>query len=225
VTDPSAYPRIPHLTAGRGTKDDRVLESAKMRSMLSKPVLVEEKLDGANVALWAADHRVECSLRSGPSGIDRARQLGPLRAWVAQRTGALYDLLADGSILYAEWLYLTHTVHYTLLPNYLIALDVRQPNGSFLLPDERTQVCGEAHLSVPPELWRGVLENAKAIESMIGSSCWANDTAEGVIVRTLDGSEPRIAKLLRPNFTRVDNASWKRARPRNRLADQEASWH
>jgi hypothetical protein len=196
-----------------------------MRSMLNKPTLVEEKLDGANVALWAADHQVKCGLRSGPGSIDRAGQLGPLRAWVAQRTDALYDLLADGSILYAEWLYLTHTVHYTSLPDYLIALDLRQPNGSFLLPDERTKVCGKAHLSVPPELRRGVLENAKVIEGMIGSSHWGHDTAEGVIVRTLDGSDPRIAKLLRSNFTPADNATWKRARSRNRLADQEASWH
>ena len=54
--------------------------------MLARPVLVEEKLDGANVVVWLEDERIECALRSGVGAQDRGKQLGPLRAWLAERT-------------------------------------------------------------------------------------------------------------------------------------------
>jgi hypothetical protein len=225
VTGPPPYPRIAHLVKGRGTRDDRVLESAQLSDLLAKKVMVEEKLDGANVVLWVTHHRVECSLRSGPGAMDRAGQLGRLRAWIAERTDALRGLLAAGDALYAEWLYLTHAVRYTSLPDYLVALDLWRADGSFLTPDERTEACGTVGLQVPPELWRGVAGGMTTIEALLGQSRWAAEPAEGLIIRTVDGSEPRIAKLLRPGFHPLKDGDWKKTRPRNILADREASWH
>jgi atypical dual specificity phosphatase len=225
VTDSPPYPRIAHLVAGRGTGDDRVLETGQLRELLAKRVVVEEKLDGANMVLWSAHHRVECSLRSGPGAMDRAGQLGRLRAWIAERTDALRGLLADGSVLYVEWLYLTHAVRYTSLPDSFVALDLRRANGSFLTPDERTQECGAVGLQVPPEIWRGVAGGMAAIEVLLGQSRWAAEPAEGLIIRTIDGSEPRIAKLVRRGFHPLKDREWKKTRPRNVLAGREASWH
>jgi len=67
------------LVSGRGTADDLVLAAPAVASLLGSPVLVEEKVDGANVVLWMEDGRVEAALRSGPGAMDRAGQLGPLR--------------------------------------------------------------------------------------------------------------------------------------------------
>jgi hypothetical protein len=225
VTGPAPYPRIAHLVAGRGSRDDRVLRAAQLGELLAKKVMVEEKLDGANVVLWGAHHRVECSLRSGPGAMDRAGQLGRLRAWVAERTDWFHNLLADGRVLYAEWLYLAHAVHYTSLPEYLIGLDLLRPDGSFLTPDERTDACGAIGLPVPPELWRGMAAGVVSLEALLGQSRWASESAEGIVIRTVDGTEPRIAKLLRPGFQPLKDGDWKRARPRNTLADRETSWH
>ena len=55
---PPAYPRIPHLVRGRGTSDDRVLAASEAELLLTKPVIVEEKLDGANVAVWLENDRM-----------------------------------------------------------------------------------------------------------------------------------------------------------------------
>jgi hypothetical protein len=68
---------------------------------------VEEKLDGANVVLWLEDNgRIECALRSGPGSMDRAGQLGPLRAWEAAHDEPLrYALSAGYRALHAEWLF------------------------------------------------------------------------------------------------------------------------
>lgn len=220
---PPPYPRIPHLASGRGTRDDVVLDPADTAALLAGPVLVEEKLDGANVVLWG-EGGVRCALRSGVTGQDRAGQLGPLRAWAAERSDALRALLADGSALYAEWLLITHTVAYEQLPAYLIGLDLRRPDGRFGPVPARDHALERAGIHQPPKLWSGTPGSIATIEGQLGASAWGPGPAEGVVVRGLGNAEPRLAKLLRPGFDRLDDRAWSTGRPRNRLADREASW-
>jgi hypothetical protein len=221
---PPPYPRIPHLVAGRGTRDDRVLPPKEMEKLLTRPVLVEEKLDGANVVVWLEDGRVECALRSGAGAQDRGQQLGPLRAWLAERADRLREPL-DGRALYAEWLLVAHGVHYDALPAYLVAFDIWSPVSGFVDPNTRTDLLTRAGLIAPPELHRGTLDNLDRLEGLLGRSHAGSELMEGAIVRTLDGREPRIAKLLRPGFTSTTDADWRLGRPRNLLRERELSWH
>lgn len=221
---PPPYLRVPHLVPGRGTRDDLVLLPEQVVTLLAREVVVEEKLDGANVVVWCERHKVECALRAGPDAADRAGQLGPLRAWAAERADTLRGLLAGDLALYGEWLYLTHTVAYDRLPSYFVALDLRRQDGSFLTVDERTAACEGAGLAVPPALWRGTAQSLRDIEGLLGTSRYGPAPAEGIVVRTVDGSEPLLAKLLRPQFNRLPDEAWAAGRPRNRLADGKAAW-
>lgn len=224
TTTPPPYPRMPHLVAGRGTRDDVVLGSGEAADLLTQPVVVEEKLDGANVAVWLEDGRVTCSLRSGPGAMDRAGQLGPLRAWLAEHDEAVRLVLAPGVAVYAEWLLLTHSVAYDRLPAYLVVLDLWRDGSGFAGVDDRNTACKVAGLAVPPEVWRGVPERAQEIEELLGPSAFGPEPMEGVVVRSLQHPTER-AKMLRAGFDRLDDDAWGRGRrPRNRLADQEASW-
>jgi hypothetical protein len=209
---------------GRGTDDDRVLTPQEAAALLSRPVAVEEKLDGANVVLWPEGSRVECALRSGPGSADRAGQLGPLRAWVAERADHLRPLLQGGRALYGEWLYLTHTVAYDRLPSLFVALDVREPGGGFATVDGRNEACAAAGVATPPELYRGQVREVEDLEPLLERSQFGPGPPEGVVVRALGGGEPRLAKLLRAGFERLDDDQWARGRPRNRVAGPERSW-
>lgn len=202
-----------------------MLSDDDVARMLERPVAIEEKLDGANVTIWCSDGRVQCALRSGLGSTDRAGQLGPLRAWVAERSDALHALLVDAGALYAEWLLLSHSVVYDRLPAYLVVLDIRRADGTFMTVDERNSACATAALAVPVELWRGRASGVAFVEQQIGPSRYGNDRAEGVVIRTVDGRPPRIAKLLRGGFSRLDDSAWASKRPRNQLADRAASWH
>lgn len=215
---------MPHLVPGRGTRDDLVLQPEQVVTLLAREVVVEEKLDGANVVVWGEGHRIECALRAGPGAADRAGQLGPLKAWAAERTENLRRLLAGDLALYGEWLYLTHTVAYDRLPSYFVGLDLRRQDGYFLTVDERTAACEAAGVAVPPELWRGTAHDLGDFEALLGMSRYGPAPAEGIVVRTVDGSEPRVAKLLRLQFQRLPDDAWAAGRPRNRLADGEAAW-
>jgi hypothetical protein len=194
-----------------------------MQALLARPVVVEEKLDGASVVLWRKEGKVESALRSGVGAQDRGKQLGPLRAWTGERTDHLRQLL-DGRALYAEWLLLSHAVSYDALPDYLVALDLWSPDSGFAVPDVRNQVCIRAGISTPPELFRGTLESVEQLEAMLGRSRAGSERMEGVLIRTLDGAEPRIAKLLRADFSPPSDTEWRRGRPRNQLRQRELSW-
>lgn len=224
---PPTYPRIAHLAPGRGTKDDQVLSEGDRARLLGAPVAVEEKLDGANVVLWLDDHVMRCALRSGPEGADRARQLGPLRAWMAERTDALTSLLSgEPAAIYAEWLLFAHTIAYDRLPSYLVVLDLRRPDETFLAVDERNRLCDRHGLIHPPELWRGTPGSVEAVESHLGPSRVGSFDSEGLVVRALDeDADPRLAKVWRPGFAPLPDSAWQGGRPRNQLADAEASWH
>lgn len=223
MTTPPPYPRVGHLVPGRGTRDDVALDAAAVQAFLGREVVVEEKLDGANVSLWLEDGVVACGLRSGVDAMDRAGQLGPLRAWVAQHDEALRRALAEDRAIYAEWLLLSHSVGYDRLPSYLVVLDLWRAEG-FATPQQRNEVCAAAGLPVPPEVWRGVPGSVAAVEKLLGPSSFGPGPMEGLVVRTVDGGRPRLAKLLRPGFDQLDDAEWRRGRPHNRLQDAEASW-
>lgn len=224
MTAPPPYPRMPHLVAGRGTRDDIVLGADEVAGLLAQPVVVEEKLDGANVAVWMEAGRVSCSLRSGPGAMDRAGQLGPLRAWLAENDEAIRLVLEGGAAVYAEWLLLTHSVAYDRLPAYLMVLDLWTEGSGFAGVDERNVVCRAAGLATTPELWRGLPGGTHVIEELMGQSAFGPGPMEGVVVRSLQDPSER-AKMLRAGFDRLDDDAWSRGRrPRNRLVDQEASW-
>ncbi len=224
--NPPPYPRLPHLTGGRGTRDDLVLAEQEKRDLLAADVVVEEKLDGANVVVWQDDSgRIDVTLRSGPGGMDRGGQLGPLRAWAAAHDAALRASMTQWPVLYGEWLLLTHSVAYDRLPAYLVVLDLWRPTDGFAQPDERNEVSRSAGLSTPPELWRGVPGILAALEARLGGATWGTTAMEGVVVRRLDNGAPRLAKLVGQGFDQIDDHTWRAGRPRNRLAEGEVSWH
>ena len=220
---PPSYPRVGHLVAGRGSRDDVDLDAAAVAALVNAEVILEEKLDGANVSLWLEDGVVTCALRSGPGAMDRGGQLGPLRAWIAQHDPGLRQVLANYDAVYGEWLLLLHAVRYDRLPSYLVVLDLWRSDG-FATPDERDRACAAAGLPVPPEVWRGVPGSVAAVEARLGPSEFGPEPMEGLVVRATDGRPPRVAKLLRGGFAPLDDAAWRRGRPHNRLSGAAASW-
>ncbi len=226
MTSPPTYPRVAHLAPGRGSRDDTVLSGDEVRMLLSGPVVVEEKLDGANVVLWADGGQVQCATRGGAGAIDRAGQLGPLRAWAAEHADPLRQVLEGAAAVYGEWLLLTHTVAYDRLPSYLVVLDLLHGDGTWAHVDDRDDRCAAAGLATPPELQRGMLGDLDAVEGLLGPSRVGDHQAEGVVIRSLGGQSPRLAKLVRSGFRPLTDEAWAFGRrPRNQLVDKAASWH
>lgn len=210
---PPPYPRVPHLTAA-GTKDDKRLPPDAVAELLRHELEVEEKLDGANTMCWVENGIVHASGRSGRHGMDRGNQFGTLRGWTAEHSDTIKDLLGPGEVLYGEWMLLTHTITYTRLPSYFIALDLMRADGRFVESEVRRAMLSEAGFTVPPLIGRGRW-TLKSLESACHASAWSDGPAEGVVVRPMgDAATPR-AKLVRADFIQIDDAQWRSDRGRN----------
>lgn len=212
---PPPYPRTPHLWPDEAHPRRLVAPAGEVAEWLRSPVVVEEKVDGANVSLWWSDGTTAVASRGGVDAMDRAGQLGRLRAWAAERLPELEVLLAGGWVLYGEWLWLRHGVAYDALPDWLVTLDLWHADHGFATIDERDARCTAAGLTLPPRLLTGVLGDRRTVEGLIGASHLAVDAAaEGVVVRRTDGQR---CKVVRPGFARRDDAAWSSVQERNRL--------
>jgi hypothetical protein len=207
------YPRIPYLWRADASEDDEVVPPDAIRAWLGEPVVVEEKLDGANVSLWLDDGRILVASRGGVGAMDRAGQLGRLRAWVGERGEPLREVLADGWVLYGEWLWLRHGVPYDGLPDWLVVLDLWRADGGFAATERRDEIAVGAGLALPPRLFGGVLGSRETLVGLLGTSGFSTEPMEGAVLRR-DGER---AKVLQPGFRRRNDEEWSSNREHNEL--------
>jgi RNA ligase len=210
---------MPYLWPSDGTtRDDVVVPPHSRDQWLHQYVVVEEKLDGANTTLWRdKDGQIRVAARGGADAMDRSRQLGRLRAYAAERHESVGALAGDGWVLYGEWLWLTHTVHYDRLPDWLIALDLWCPESGFSSVAQRNDRCLSAGVQIPPRLFAGILGSAERLLSLLGPSAYSSsDPVEGVVLRREDGQR---CKILRPGFVRRSDEDWRMSRRHNALAE------
>lgn len=183
------------------TAEDRSLSPAEAQKWFTRPVLVEEKVDGANVTIWQdRDGILRVAPRGGADAMDRGRQLGRLRAWVAEQTIPLTEATDGGHVLYGEWLWVRHGVAYEALPDWLVLLDVWRAGTGLFTPGERRRVAEVAGLCLPPVRFEGVLGSPERLSTLFGPSAFGAARAEGLVLRLPDG---RRCKVVDPAFVRL----------------------
>ncbi len=120
------YPRTPHLFGSRGTDDDKHLGEAESRRFLADDsLIVEEKLDGTNVGIhFTREGTMVLQCRGHLITEGMHPQYDLFKQWGAVKRPVLEDRLADRFILFGEWVYARHSVHYRRLPHYFFEFDI-----------------------------------------------------------------------------------------------------
>lgn len=217
VIEPPPYPRTPYLVPPADRPTSWCVSSEERRSWLMHDVVVEEKLDGANVSIVLDSGSPRVASRGGGESMDRARQLGRLKAWANERLELLHRLLGTDLVLYGEWMWLTHSVPYTRLPDWLIVLDLWSPGHGMLPTDERNTLVERAGLHLPPRLFSGVIGGISRLDELITTSQYGDAASEGLVLRRESTSQR--CKYVAPGFRQRDDQSWSSESPRhNRLA-------
>lgn len=215
MTEFIRFPHTPHLAwLGRGRpRADKVLSPREASELLSGPVVVEEKVDGANLG-FSVDERGALQMQNRGSFLDRAHlhpQFRPLTTWLATREQRIAEALAPGLILFGEWCYAVHSVRYTRLPDWFLAFDVYDRTaGSFWTADARNELAQRLDLQVVPRLGAGPF-TLPQLESLLHSSKVTEGPAEGLYVRREDeGRLVARAKLVRSEFVQAIEEHWSR---------------
>jgi ATP-dependent RNA circularization protein (DNA/RNA ligase family) len=210
------FPRTPHLTwLGSGSpRDDKVLLPEDAADLFSHSVVVEEKIDGANLGIsFRAQEELRVQNRGSFLSWDSLHpQFKPLPRWIAAHRQVLTDSLRPNLILFGEWCYATHSIYYTRLPDWFLAFDVYDRTaGKFWSVERRNALAKKIGLATVPELARGQFDIVN-IKRLLGPSRFTDGPAEGIYVRwDQDGFLERRAKLVRAEFTQTIGEHWSRA--------------
>ena len=181
------FPRTPHLLwlGESSPREDKLLTRADAEDFLQHDVVVEEKVDGANLGLSVGpDGRIRAQSRGNylDPGHSHA-QWNPLWPWLARREAQLTGRLGQELMLFGEWCYARHTIAYEALPDWFLLFDVfESATGIFWSCDRRNSLAEELGLYTVPRLFYGRLTLQK-ISDLIGPSAVGAPRMEGIYLR------------------------------------------
>lgn len=230
MTEFFRFPQTPHITwLSEGMpRDDKLLSPADLEEFLSHELIVEEKIDGANLGFSISpEGKLQAQNRGSFIDLDDPYgQWKPIRWWLSTVRYALKDALGPNLMLFGEWCYARHTVNYTRLPSYFVAFDVYDREaGAFWSVARRNAFAAELGIMVVPERARGQFD-LDGLIALLGESVLTEGPAEGIYVRQEDGDWlKQRAKLVRAEFVQAIEEHWsKRGIEENQLADGFEMW-
>jgi len=233
MTDFFRFPHTPHIAwLGSGQpRDDKVLLPQDAGELLRHEVIVEEKVDGANLG-FSLDERASLRVQNRGSYLSKEHchpQFKTLWRWLQTREQALADALFPDLMLFGEWCYAVHSVRYNRLPDWFLAFDVYdRSQGHFLSTARRDDLIAQLGLAMVPVLGQRKFKLAE-LSDMLKQSQLGEAPAEGLYVRRDEGAWLAArAKLVRPEFVQAIEEHWSRRSVQvNELAAERSarSWH
>ena len=219
------FPHTPHL-AWLGTdcpRDDKMLSAAEASEFLKGDVVVEEKLDGANLGISVSiAGTLEMQNRGQFLQTPFSGQFARLASWLAPREDMLVEVLGHNLILFGEWCAARHSLDYPELPDWFLAFDIYdRSEEKFWNTARRDNFVRQLGLCSVPTIFAGQTNLDRLQELVIQEhSRFRSGSMEGIIVRRESELwlESR-AKLVHPAFTQALTEHWSRRRTEwNRLA-------
>lgn len=222
-----SFPRTPHLfiAPGLDIRDDKVLSPAECDEMLRHELIVEEKVDGANLGISIdAEGRLEFRNRNHRFTSGGKGQFETLGEWAYRRFDSLLRHLSDRYIVFGEWCYARHSVHYDRLPDLFLGFDVFDRKSDRFL-DTRQRDLLFAQLGIHPirRIAQGRFTRSSLLHLLQHErSAYADTPVEGLVLRQDgEGQLQARAKLVRPDFIQGIGTHWSKGlMERNRLASE-----
>jgi ATP-dependent RNA circularization protein (DNA/RNA ligase family) len=216
------FPSTPHLAllGSVEVRGDKVMSESEREDFLRHELIVEEKVDGANLGISVdAEGNIRAQNRGAYLHLPGAGQWKKLGEWLALRTNALFDQLTDRYILFGEWCYAQHSVAYDRLPDWFLGFDIYdRDTARFFSCARRDEIFRALGISQVPRVDCGQFTLVK-LSKLLPQSQLGDRSAEGLYLRLDQGGWlVQRAKLVRPAFVQSVNQHWSRSGIRaNRL--------
>jgi len=216
MSDFIRFPHTPHLAwlAAGSPRDDKVLSPVEAHALLGADVVIEEKLDGANLGFSLDEAGALRAQNRGQYLTEpHTGQFARLPAWLAQHGPTLQATLKPGLIVFGEWCAARHSLHYDHLPDWFLVFDVYDREaGRFWSTGRRAALAHELGLLQVPRVDHGRYTlDALKDRLMAAHSHYRHGELEGLVIRreSADWCDAR-AKLVRPDFTQTIAEHWRR---------------
>ena len=218
MSDFFRFPHTPHLVwLGPGTpRDDKLLTPDEVEYLLEGEVVVEEKVDGANLGISLAE---DGSLRFQ----NRGQYLEPpyngqfrrLGGWLAAHESDIQNCLSPRLIVFGEWCAARHSVAYDRLPDWMLVFDVYDcVRQRFFHTVRRNALARRMGLTVVEGVACGAATLAELTTRLLDQpSHYHSGLIEGFVIRKerADWLLAR-AKLVHPDFFQGIGDHWRNRR-------------
>lgn len=209
------FPSTPHLTLLGAVKvrGDKVMSEAEWNDFLRHELVVEEKLDGANLGIsFDTEGNIRVQNRGAYLHLPSTGQWKKLAEWLTPRTDALFVNLTDRYILFGEWCYAQHSVVYDQLPDWFLGFDIYDKSTArFFSCNRRDETFKAIGISQVPKIDRGHFTLVELSE-LLSKSQLSDKSAEGLYLRFDQGDWlAQRAKLVRPAFIQSVEQHWSRS--------------
>ena len=177
------------------------LDDTNIKRLLAGEVIVEEKMDGANVGIIRHSKGFALQKRGSLVGPSVHEQFDYFYNWA---NGQKYENIMGvpkRTLIYGELLYAVHSVYYDSLPDYVLVFDVYQ-NGKWMDYDRRSDFCAEHGFHMVPLVTRGSFLKDE-IRSLVPNRSAYGDFAEGIVVKRYAKHGYFRAKVVKPEFIKV----------------------
>jgi hypothetical protein len=209
------FPTTPHLALLEDVqiRNDKVLSPSEREAFLRQELIVEEKVDGANLGIsFDAGGNLRAQNRGTYLHLPGSGQWKHLGGWLAPRTDRFFEHLTDRYILFGEWCYAKHSVWYDQLPDWFLAFDIYDKSiGRFLSVERRDEHFRLLETAQTPFIARGKFTLPDLLQRLTQSGL-SHEPAEGLYLRIDDGDWLlQRAKLVRPAFIQSMEHHWARS--------------
>lgn len=168
------YPRTRHVEGSRLQAGD-IADDLTFAEIGDAPLVVEEKLDGANAALsFDSDGALLLQSRGHfLTGGPRERHFALLKTWASAHAQAFRPVLGSRYVMFGEWLYAKHTVFYDRLPHYFFEFDVLdRETGAFLSTPARRRLLAGLPVMAAPVIHEGPVRSSSALQRLLRPSLY-----------------------------------------------------
>jgi ATP-dependent RNA circularization protein (DNA/RNA ligase family) len=208
------FPHTPHLAwlSPKPLREDRLLSDSEVAMFLRGGVVIEEKVDGANIGISVSSkHTLSVQNRGAFLEHPAQVQFQPLWNWLGSRSEQLIEGLGENLILFGEWCYAVHSIRYDRLPDWFIAFDIYDRSaGAYFATDRRNEVISKLNLFTVPQIARGHFSLSQ-VKTLLddSSSAFGSSKIEGLYLRreARDWLEQRV-KIVRSEFTQSITSHW-----------------
>ncbi|KAF5379348.1 hypothetical protein D9757_007659 [Collybiopsis confluens] len=220
------FPRTAHLLdLGAATSDDIILPPLLLpeHPLFDVPsntgsVIITEKVDGANMAFSLSSDGSQIIVQNrshyvNPSSHEQFKKLG---LWVDAHRDELIRLLRrdkhflERYILFGEWLYATHSIPYTRLPDRFMAFDLYDRSNDIFVDRQTMQtLLDRTTIALVPVMYEGRLPSEEELKDMVQRpSRFYDGRVEGIYVKWERGGKVvKRGKVVRSDFI-AGNEHW-----------------
>lgn len=205
------FPSTPYIETDTNIKrSDKILQMKEVEVVLSQPITIEEKIDGANLGI-SFNYSGELQLQNRGSYLipPLEGQWKLLKNWLHCHEEEIFDVLMDQYILFGEWCYVKHSIYYNELPDWFIGFDIyHKKKDRFLSVQQRNILLNKMKITIVPQLGYGVYD-VNELTGFFEKSRYGDSDCEGIYIRQDQEMYLRYrAKMVRKEFRQNITEHW-----------------